>query len=127
MSPEGDPTYVVVLLLNLKYSIYYAGIYFQKSALDKIMLQAVRPTVQHDLVPLSDGLLKTLITFGKEENVYWRIITIHEEKAVLNYFNYLKSSLIQLYVIFFCCPVRFIQVTAAHSRLIHKPSGSQTF
>lgn len=70
MSPEGDPTYAVVLLLNLKYSIYYAGIYFQKSALDKIMLQAVRPTVQHDLVLLSDGLLKTLITFGKEENGY---------------------------------------------------------
>lgn len=58
MSPEGDPTSVVVLLLNLKYSIYYTGIYFQKSALDKIMLQTVRPTVQHDLVLLCDGLLK---------------------------------------------------------------------
>lgn len=68
MSPEGDPTYAVILLLNLRYSIYYTGIYFQKSKLGKIMLEAVRPTVQHNLVYLCGGLLKTLITFGKEEN-----------------------------------------------------------
>lgn len=67
MSPEGDPAMLV--LLDLRCSIFSTGRNFLKSTLGKIICEAVRPTVHRDEVSLCDGLLKALITSGRSRKL----------------------------------------------------------